>query len=108
MFRKILFENEFCRLSVGLLGGMRVDVTASGRSHAVPQDCVHYLDRVVEHYRSLGGRIEPTDEGLAFLYEGFSGASISSADNPNFRVYFRETPQVHAEKAIAIFGKDAS
>jgi hypothetical protein len=104
MLRRVLFENELCRLSVGLLGGMRIDIRASGKSIKVPRDCARYLDRVVLDYLSFGGKIEPADEGLAWIFEQFVTANAGGSDNPMFRIYYRETPEAHAKEAFEEFG----
>jgi 3-oxoacyl-[acyl-carrier-protein] synthase III len=57
----------------------------------------------VSHYQRLGGRVDPTDEGVAMIFGDFVGATICGSADPNFRIYYRETPETHAEQAISIY-----
>ena len=57
----------------------------------------------MEHYQRLGGSVDPSDEGLAFLFEQFIPASLSGNHSPIFKIYFRETPETHAAIAISIY-----
>jgi hypothetical protein len=99
MFRKILYHDEQCQFSIGRLGDMRVDIAASERSRKISRDCIRYLDQAVAHYRNLGGSIDASDEGLAYLFEKFIPASLSDENSPLFKIYFREAPERHAAEA---------
>jgi len=37
------------------------------------------------------------------IFGDFVGATICGSADPNFRIYYRETPETHAEQAISIY-----
>lgn len=100
MGNKLLYQDHRCRLSVGMFGGMRVEIAGWG-SKKIARDRVRYLKQILKHYRSLGGRSDPADKELASLFEQFLYASVSDTDTPLFEEFFGETPQSHAAQVIS-------
>jgi len=98
MFRRTLYNNGNCRLTAGLLGGLRLERERG--SFKVDRRVSTYLLDVLDQYKGLGGKVEPGDEGATYIFEQFVMAIWTNATSAHFREYFSQAPEAHAQAAM--------
>src|SRR5215217_6281988 len=101
MLRRILHDDEYYRLSVGIFGGILIEDKRRAYRLRVPMLNARYFHRVMAHYQALGGKVTPEAEGMSWIVTRFLEASLPGGEVYS-RMYYRRTPQEHAQEAAAL------
>ena len=98
MIDRVLLDDETFRVTLGLLGGMKVTLKDRGLTRPAPPACAQHFKQTTDALQEMGVEIAPGSEPFEELLEEFAEAIFASSEGPRWALLFGTPPDQVAKR----------